>query len=540
MANQPQQHSNEGRPRESVREVLISIVISFAMAFVFRSFVVEPFMIPTGSMAPTLLGAHVQARSPLTGDEWAINPRDYVRGTETPLPVQGSDYGPINVTDPHTGPPANRRLVTSYRGEGAGILLSHNNMPLQAGDRILVLKHIYALRAPRRWEIIVFKSPETPKENFIKRLVGLPGEQLRIVDGDIFTRPINSESEDDWTIERKPDRVQRTLWRTLFSSEFTPITQLGQQPDWSAPWVGDGWDEHDAAYTFTAADSVAASLRWDAVRWPVTDWEPYNELLPQRGLPIVRFPVGDVRVRAGVEPASSDFSTAVTITARSEEFQATIASGTVTLQMRHDGTDAWTELASGPGVAWRPGHVHNIEVWHFDQTLELWIDGARKLRATYDWDAAERLRNSIPSENPEPSLAQIVNPGAYTRTQARFNFAGEVNGLKLHRVGLDRDLYHQAGRSRGRPGALRAVTEKTSVTLNKDEFFVLGDNSPASRDARMWDHVNPWIADQIDDKIGVVNRRLIMGKAFFVYWPARYRGAWGLPIPDFGRMRFVF
>ena len=58
----------------SIKETLISLAISFVMALVFRSYVVEAFVIPTGSMAPTLLGAHMEFRSPESGFQWAVNP----------------------------------------------------------------------------------------------------------------------------------------------------------------------------------------------------------------------------------------------------------------------------------------------------------------------------------------------------------------------------------------------------------------------------------------------------------------------------------
>jgi signal peptidase I len=41
-----------------VRETLESIIVAFILAFLFRAFVAEAFVIPTGSMAPTLMGAH--------------------------------------------------------------------------------------------------------------------------------------------------------------------------------------------------------------------------------------------------------------------------------------------------------------------------------------------------------------------------------------------------------------------------------------------------------------------------------------------------
>jgi signal peptidase I len=45
---------------KGVKETVESILIAFILAFVFRAFVVEAFVIPTGSMAPTLLGAQMR------------------------------------------------------------------------------------------------------------------------------------------------------------------------------------------------------------------------------------------------------------------------------------------------------------------------------------------------------------------------------------------------------------------------------------------------------------------------------------------------
>src|SRR5436190_2747997 len=44
----------------NVKETIESILVAFIFAFIFRAFVVEAFVIPTGSMAPTLLGAHMR------------------------------------------------------------------------------------------------------------------------------------------------------------------------------------------------------------------------------------------------------------------------------------------------------------------------------------------------------------------------------------------------------------------------------------------------------------------------------------------------
>src|SRR5215211_1039424 len=57
----------------SVKETLESILVAFILAFIFRAFVVEAFVIPTGSMAPTLLGAHMRFRCADCGYRFDVN-----------------------------------------------------------------------------------------------------------------------------------------------------------------------------------------------------------------------------------------------------------------------------------------------------------------------------------------------------------------------------------------------------------------------------------------------------------------------------------
>lgn len=54
------------------------------------------------------------------------------------------------------------------------------------GDRIFVDKVSYRFHEPERGDIIVFKYPLDMKKDFVKRLVGMPGEKLEIRDGKIF------------------------------------------------------------------------------------------------------------------------------------------------------------------------------------------------------------------------------------------------------------------------------------------------------------------------------------------------------------------
>ncbi len=61
---------------------------------------------------------------------------------------------------------------------------------LNIGNHLMVNKFIYYFKKPRRGDVIVFVYPVNPKKDFIKRLVGLPGETIEIKDGSVF---INGE-----------------------------------------------------------------------------------------------------------------------------------------------------------------------------------------------------------------------------------------------------------------------------------------------------------------------------------------------------------
>ncbi|MDI1289930.1 MAG: S26 family signal peptidase, partial [bacterium] len=125
--------------------------------------------------------------------------------------------------------------------------------------------------------------------------------------------------------------------------------------------------------------------------------------------------------------------------------------------------------------------------------------------------------------------------------------------VTLYRVALDRDIHYHAAIFKGDENGIQhqfyltpatATHPTRTLTLSPDEFFMCGDNSPASLDGRLWDSPNPWVA-AIDPKMGVVNRQLVIGRAFYVYFPAANKklrmGNTQFPIrPDFGRMRWIW
>ena len=70
--------------RESLLETLESIIVAFVLAFIFRAFVVEAFVIPTGSMGPTLYGRHAELECTDCGFQFSIGAESGRRGGPAP------------------------------------------------------------------------------------------------------------------------------------------------------------------------------------------------------------------------------------------------------------------------------------------------------------------------------------------------------------------------------------------------------------------------------------------------------------------------
>lgn len=189
---------------EGIKDTIESVVVALILAFVFRAFIVEAFVIPTGSMAPTLYGAHGTIACEDCGTEFAYGLRDLEDHRRT---------NPILSTARAVCPNCNHR--------NTDLTVSDDKLNAEKGDRILVLKWPLDFGGkwmdPARWDVTVFKDPSDGVTNFIKRLVGLPNELLMILDGDVYTVELD-ELEPDILDALERHRHKKYLFRTKQTS----------------------------------------------------------------------------------------------------------------------------------------------------------------------------------------------------------------------------------------------------------------------------------------------------------------------------------
>ena len=83
---------------------------------------------------------------------------------------------------------------------------------LENGDRVFVNKIGYIIGEPELGDIVIFKTPEDGKTSYVKRVIGLPGDQVEIVDGIVYVndKPLSEpyiadQPFNDFALETVPD-----------------------------------------------------------------------------------------------------------------------------------------------------------------------------------------------------------------------------------------------------------------------------------------------------------------------------------------------
>ncbi len=229
------------RTIQSWSVTLLTPIILFAIVFLFlRPFFFAPFKTQTNAMAPTILGDHCQSICSECG-----NPAFY-----TP------DFG---------------RLMICRDNFHMIPVIDHNDVVFDA-DHFLVAKFL----KPRRWDIVVFRFPEDPSVLHVKRVVGLPGEEIVIKDGKIMVnneilippdaiREIKYSSSSPWrtaVIWGSPDRPAK-----LDNDEYFVLGDFSEQSEDSRFWQRGAIGHNPFAVPESYLIGVVTHIYWPPSRW---------------------------------------------------------------------------------------------------------------------------------------------------------------------------------------------------------------------------------------------------------------------------------
>ncbi len=286
----------------------------------------------------------------------------------------------------------------------------------------------------------------------------------------------------------------------------------------------------------------------------ITDFYAYDTSIDRGALPpkpvmLGHHWVGDLMLECELESTDGKGTALLDLVKGGRHYRCEIDCQTGTATLSIDGAADYKPRAQ---TALRGAGSHDVIFANIDRQLRLWVDGSPvAFKESTDYKA---LENEVPQSRPDDPL-DLAPAGVGSRGAA----------LAVRHLRLLRDIYYIAAKSVNRqladyggtshvtslnyaelykfwsdpaqwspPGASSPFDERRMVQfpLAADQFFMLGDNSPASSDARLWR----------DEKF--VARELIIGKALLIFWPHSFHRIPGTSIPlpyfpNFARMGLI-
>lgn len=474
--------SREPSVHPGARHLIDFILVIFVAAVVFRGFVLEGYYVPTGSMAPNLLGFHRHATCPECGYTFDVGMDSHGWSDEATCPVCLSTV------------PIDTQVVES-------------------GDRLLVLKWFFDVQSPKRWRTIVFRNPNDAGQAYVKRVVGLPGESIRILAGDVYV---------DGQIARKTFEELSNMRLNVYDHD-SGSKATSQPKRFVTLSGGERWSQDGARLKINTADAAQPTriayrhLDDRGREVPVDDFNGYN-----------------------ADPSSP---------------HERVSDLILRLTADHKGGEGWL------GIRYEPSSASAFELRVFpsigrvefrrddklvaNSTIAPWPDESRTLTLAY-WDL--RLGFRIDGQNPfdDDFDFETVNDTPALASTRPYQISAQGADWAIEHFRIDRDV-HYGSRPRGgfavsspvgdgqRLADLRDSEEfldDEEYRLDGGEYFMLGDNSSISNDSRSWNEK-------------AVPEGLLIGKPMFIHLPTRvwqttlFGRRYQLSIPDVFRMRMV-
>jgi signal peptidase I len=542
---------------DSVREVVETIVFVVVLVLMLKSFAAEAFVIPTGSMAETLWGYQKVVECPGCGIKFPVNCSSEVDPSDGQQ--KKAVYGCIC--------PNCRQHIRFDIPKASSFLpdaVEIADPGWNSGDRVLVAKFTYDLveSDPNRLDVVVFKFPGDSRTdepfprsgpyknhspmNYIKRLIGKSGETIAIHGGNVyFLPPDKSPRWDDFKKAQNDPQKLAVLWQKEYvhvnSNAALDLWNAGQfqiirkdpetllammrlvydndHPGKDLPsgrplperWKGkDGWQAEGRGFRHDGKGDKIAWLRYahlpnrDKPDQPelITDFMGYNTFINSRhpSPPKENWASELILECEVVLPDNPSGELTLELSRGVDRFEARFdlgsPDGQCTLYRINKGGD--TKLDRKP-TALKGKGTYRLRFANVDERLTVWVDG----KLPFD--------HGVPYTPPA-----VEGPTKENDLERPVGIGVKGPAVQVRKLKVFRDTYYTSNEESpssadasfepGNPDTWDSLGRLPVLTMyvQPEHYLCLGDNSPESSDGRSW---------------GLVPRRLLLGRAVFVYYP---------------------
>lgn len=352
-------------------------------------------------------------------------------------------------------------------------------------DRILVNKLIQTFREPQRWDITVFKYPLQKNQNYVKRIVGMPGDRLTIAGGNVY-QVEGDGAVAKYTPLRKPDDLQEAMWKNVFPlrrdarSETKSLGQVfGASPSRVAKETATGFTLEPGGksaklYFRDEADGGLIDAVWDG--YPSNVAASIREKT-QGSYPLEICP--DVRLSADVTatqaPRTFALEVAVLRPGQTKLVYAMVVEGGKARVEARDGNKKILGRSDDFDVSIQPNQTTRLAFAHVDDRLMAWQDDVELAR----WDCEQwHCRAGCVVEGAQPTPGQRVTPQFVCTSKGK---------IALDNVRVDRDQHYARDKA------------PEVIEVPEGHYYMLGDNVRQSIDSRGWTAIT--IAVDADDNV---------------------------------------
>ena len=514
-AGEKQPHRPPVRPRHPWRDTIEGLLGAGVLFLLITHFAFEVFRIPTGSMAPTLLGEFRKLRCPNCGLEFPVDASLGTGSTAAVCPNCKYEFPPAKP----------RKPLSAYLPARLAVLFG-------GGNRVIVNKFAWdysedglarpfyrsglprTFSPPKRWDVIVFHCPivdlrcrtcgaysagvridgdakcpvcgstdvqivKESEKDYIKRLIGLPGETIRIRHGDILV---------NGSLAVRPPDVQDAQWQFVYDSAYVPKRPVPGVP---AAWAAEeGAAKLDGAtLRLTPGAGGKAEARYGRPISDASTYSGYDNAVPYSSAgarDAGYYAVGEIKCDVAVTLGRAGMLH-LAIDEDESHYVGTIRFGAAAAKTSlRTSSDGAAPVESD--FTAEPGRQYRMTFANASGRLELAVDGATVLSC----------------EHPMPRNAQATGSGVVLSVESA--------EAEFGRVRLYRGIYYRPPDGGLYPldtSGRHAMTPESLIGANgyylpEDQYLALGDNQPNSWDSRFW---------------GTVPQRNLIGRGVVLWWP---------------------